>query len=164
MTLEVFPTLSILWFYDFILTLFWHLIGINLGRAPCKMQSFHQNLRYIQVILTFRKLDQVFSNEMSIFIKFFILFRSLAPCSISLRRLDGSVRKKKTLKKVPCKKYFQTYFTNLHSFFNTTESANLRLELFSFHPYTKIMKNINAAVEVRERRKIQESLLKYPSM
>lgn len=84
---------------------------------------------------------------------FFILFRSLAPCSISLRQFDGSV-KKNTLKKVPCKKYFETHFTNLHSFFNTIERANLRLELFLFHSHIKIMKNINAAGEIREGRKI----------
>jgi len=44
------------------------------------------------------------------------------------------------------------HFTNLHSFFNAIERANLKLELFLFHPCTKIMKKFSADVEVREVR------------
>lgn len=54
------------------------------------------------------------------------------------------------------------YFTNLHLFFNTSERANLSLELFLFHPCVKIIKTLDAPVEVREKR-TQESFQKYPS-
>lgn len=126
------------------------------------MHSFHQDLRYIQVILIFRKLDQAFSDEMSIFINILHFIQIPGSLFNIFKTVEWVCEKKNTLKKVPCKKYFETYFTNLHSFLNTIERADLRLELIIFHLHIKVMKNINATFEVREGRKIQESFLKYP--
>lgn len=71
------------------------------------MQSFHQNLKYLQLLLTFSNSDQAFSDEMQIFINVLHFIQIPAPHLISLRQLGGSVKKKKIhWKKVPCKKYF----------------------------------------------------------